>query len=112
MEVDRGPTVFQDGVHQNHHVLVHGLVPTQRHLNRRDGVATLLEIKGGRQVTKGLKVIAYGLLTTTEAVEFRPRIVHVDAVNSIIEIASDAASYSTGSTFFIDGGMLRQAGSL
>jgi glucose 1-dehydrogenase len=29
-----------------------------------------------------------------------------------IYIASDAASYSTGSTFFIDGGMLRQAGSL
>ncbi len=29
-----------------------------------------------------------------------------------IFIASDAAGYSTGSTFFIDGGMLRQAGSL
>ena len=29
-----------------------------------------------------------------------------------IYIASDAAAYSTGSTFFIDGGMLRQAGSL
>jgi glucose 1-dehydrogenase len=29
-----------------------------------------------------------------------------------IYIASDAAGYSTGSTFFIDGGMLRQAGSL
>jgi glucose 1-dehydrogenase len=27
-------------------------------------------------------------------------------------LASDAASYCTGSTFFIDGGMLRQAGSL
>jgi glucose 1-dehydrogenase len=27
-------------------------------------------------------------------------------------LASDAASYSTGSTFFIDGGMIRQAGSL
>ncbi len=29
-----------------------------------------------------------------------------------IFIASDAAGYSTGSTFFIDGGMIRQAGSL
>jgi len=27
-------------------------------------------------------------------------------------LASDAASYSTGSTFFVDGGMIRQAGSL
>jgi glucose 1-dehydrogenase len=27
-------------------------------------------------------------------------------------LASDAAAYVTGSTYFIDGGMLRQAGSL
>ena len=27
-------------------------------------------------------------------------------------LASDSASYCTGSTFFIDGGMIRQAGSL
>ncbi len=27
-------------------------------------------------------------------------------------LASDAAGYITGSTYFIDGGMLRQAGSL
>jgi glucose 1-dehydrogenase len=27
-------------------------------------------------------------------------------------LASDAASYVTGSTYFMDGGMLRQAGSL
>jgi len=29
-----------------------------------------------------------------------------------VYLASDAAAYVTGSTFFIDGGMLRQAGSL
>jgi len=29
-----------------------------------------------------------------------------------IYLASDAAAYVTGSTYFIDGGMLRQAGSL
>jgi glucose 1-dehydrogenase len=29
-----------------------------------------------------------------------------------VYLASDAAAYCTGSTFFIDGGMLRQAGSL
>lgn len=35
-----------------------------------------------------------------------------EVANLAIFIASDDASYSTGSTFFIDGGMLRQAGSL
>jgi glucose 1-dehydrogenase len=29
-----------------------------------------------------------------------------------VYLASDEASYVTGSTYFIDGGMLRQAGSL
>jgi glucose 1-dehydrogenase len=29
-----------------------------------------------------------------------------------VYLASDAAAYSTGSTFYVDGGMIRQAGSL
>ena len=37
-------------------------------------------------------VIAYGLFETDEAATFRPKIVHVDAANSIVEIGSDAAS--------------------
>jgi aspartate 1-decarboxylase len=37
-------------------------------------------------------VIAYGMFDAAEASAFRPRIVHVDAANSIIEIDSDAAS--------------------
>ena len=37
-------------------------------------------------------IIAYGMLTTAEALEFQPRIVHVDEVNRIVEIGTDAAS--------------------
>lgn len=37
-------------------------------------------------------VIAYGQFETAEAREFRPRIVHVDAANAIIEINTDAAA--------------------
>ncbi len=37
-------------------------------------------------------VIAYGLFPAEEASTFRPKIVHVDAANTIIEIDSDAAS--------------------
>lgn len=40
-------------------------------------------------------IIAYGLFTSDEAAAFRPRIVHVDAANSIVEIGSDAASAIT-----------------
>jgi NAD(P)-dependent dehydrogenase (short-subunit alcohol dehydrogenase family) len=29
-----------------------------------------------------------------------------------VYLASNASSYSTGSTFFVDGGMIRQAGTL
>jgi glucose 1-dehydrogenase len=35
-----------------------------------------------------------------------------DVASLAVYLASDAASYSTGSTFFVDGGMMRQAGSL
>jgi len=35
-----------------------------------------------------------------------------DVAELAIYLASDAAAYVTGSTYFIDGGMLRQAGSL
>ncbi|TXN32305.1 aspartate 1-decarboxylase [Lacisediminihabitans profunda] len=37
-------------------------------------------------------IIAYGLFADDEAAQFRPRIVHVDAANSIVEIGSDAAT--------------------
>jgi len=37
-------------------------------------------------------VIAYGQFETAEARGFQPRIVHVDAANSIIQINADAAS--------------------
>ena len=35
-----------------------------------------------------------------------------DVASMAVYLASNASSYSTGSTFFVDGGMLRQAGSL
>ena len=35
-----------------------------------------------------------------------------DVASLAVYLASDASSYSTGSTFFVDGGMMRQAGSL
>ena len=35
-----------------------------------------------------------------------------DVASIAVYLASDASSYSTGSTFFVDGGMIRQAGSL
>jgi glucose 1-dehydrogenase len=35
-----------------------------------------------------------------------------DVASMAVYLASDASSYSTGSTFFVDGGMIRQAGSL
>lgn len=43
------------------------------------------------QVGDVVILIAYGQLTTEEAVAFEPRIVHVDAANRMIEIGSDAA---------------------
>jgi len=35
-----------------------------------------------------------------------------DVASMAVYLASNASSYSTGSTFFVDGGMIRQAGSL
>jgi len=35
-----------------------------------------------------------------------------DVASLAVHLASDASSYSTGSTFFVDGGMMHQAGSL
>ena len=35
-----------------------------------------------------------------------------DVASMAVYLASDASSYSTGSTFFVDGGLIRQAGSL
>ena len=35
-----------------------------------------------------------------------------DVASVAVYLASEASSYSTGSTFFVDGGMMRQAGSL
>ena len=35
-----------------------------------------------------------------------------DVASVAVYLASDSSSYSTGSTFFVDGGMIRQAGSL
>ncbi len=37
-------------------------------------------------------IIAYGMLTRAEALEFQPRVVHVDEANRIVEIGADAAS--------------------
>ena len=35
-----------------------------------------------------------------------------DVASMALYLASNASSYSTGSTFFVDGGMIRQAGTL
>ena len=35
-----------------------------------------------------------------------------DVASMAVYLASNASSYSTGSTFFVDGGMIRQAGTL
>jgi glucose 1-dehydrogenase len=35
-----------------------------------------------------------------------------DVASMAVFLASEASSYSTGSTFFVDGGMIRQSGSL
>jgi glucose 1-dehydrogenase len=50
------------------------------------------------------------MLMRTIAVELAPHGITVASL--AVYLASDASSYSTGSTFFVDGGMMRQAGSL
>lgn len=44
-------------------------------------------------------VIAYGQMTTQEALAFRPKIVHVDADNRIVNIGDDAADAEVDGLF-------------
>jgi aspartate 1-decarboxylase len=56
-------------------------------------------------------LIAYGQFTDTEARKYRPRIVHVDGENRIVELGTDAAAPVPGATDQVRGDILAKSAS-